>query len=728
MKNFREKANHIWSIADLLRGEYKRADYGKVILPFTVLRRLDILLEATKEDVLNEHEKHRDKSPEILEVILNRASKVNFHNHSRFDFRELVKDPNNIGANFLNYINGFSKGVNEIFTKYFKFEEQITNLETYNLLYLVAKKFDEESQLFKNISSMEMGYIFEELIRKFAEESNETAGEHFTPREVIKLMVNLLFTEDQKDLNREGIVKTLYDPACGTGGMLSVAEEYLNALNPDARLEVFGQELNPESYAICKSDMIIKGQNPANMVFGNSFSADGLPQEKFDYLLSNPPFGVEWKKVETAIRDEYERQGNSGRFGAGLPPISDGSLLFLQHMISKMKDAQDGGSRLAIVFNGSPLFSGGAGSGTSDIRRWIIENDWLEAIIALPDQLFYNTGISTYIWVLNNKKDAPKDERIHKDRRGKVQLVNATGAEAADKGNPFYLKMLRSLGDKRKLIGDKDEENQPDQIGYITKLYFEFEENEYCKIFDNHAFGYWRITVERPLRLNFQTSAERIAKVEDLHDKIFREYEKKIETITETDEKKRKLLEDAARRDYEKKRLFTPEEIETIKDALAHLDAERLYQDRAVFLPDFNKALLKEGYKPKPPQKKMILNALSERDQTAEICRDKNGDPEPDTELRDAENVPLRYVPEKDAHGADILDREAIDEYFAREVTPHVPDAWIDYAKTKVGYEVNFTKYFYQYKPLRNLVEIRADILALEAETDGMIKAVIQTA
>ena len=285
-----------------------------------------------------------------------------------------------------------------------------------------------------------MGYIFEELIRKFAEESNETAGEHFTPREVIKLMVNLLFTEDQKDLNREGIVKTLYDPACGTGGMLSVAEEYLNALNPDARLEVFGQELNPESYAICKSDMIIKGQNPANMVFGNSFSADGLPSEKFDYLLSNPPFGVEWKKVETAIKDEYERQGKSGRFGAGLPPISDGSLLFLQHMISKMKDSREGGSRLAIVFNGSPLFSGGAGSGTSDIRRWIIENDWLEAIIALPDQLFYNTGISTYIWVLNNKKDAPKDERIHKDRRGKVQLVNATGADAADKGNPFYLK------------------------------------------------------------------------------------------------------------------------------------------------------------------------------------------------------------------------------------------------------------------------------------------------
>lgn len=724
MKNFREKANHIWSIADLLRGEYKRADYGKVILPFTVLRRLDIILEPTKEAVLKDYEKNRHQSPEVLELILNRTAKANFHNHSRFDFRELVKDANNIGANLLNYINGFSKGANEIFSKYFKFQDQIENLETHNLLYLVIKKFEEESRLFKNISSMEMGYIFEELIRKFAEESNETAGEHFTPREVIKLMVNLLFTEDKKDLNREGIVKTLYDPACGTGGMLSVAEEYLQSLNPNARLEVFGQELNFESYAICKSDMIIKGQNPANMVNGNSFSADGFPAEKFDYLLSNPPFGVEWKKVETAIRDEYERQGNSGRFGAGLPPISDGSLLFLQHMISKMKDAESGGSRLAIVFNGSPLFSGGAGSGTSDIRRWIIENDWLEAIIALPDQLFYNTGISTYIWVVNNKKDAPKDERIHKDRRGVVQLVNATGAEAADKGNPFYVKMLRSLGDKRKEIGDIDE-GKPDQIGYITKLYFEFAENEYCKIFDNHAFGYWRTTVERPLRLNFQTSAERIRKVEDLHDKVFREYEKKFADITETDEKKRKTLEEAARKDYEKKRPFTPAEIETIKDALAHLDANRLYKDRAVFLPDFNRALKKEDYAPKPPQKKMILNALAERDQTAEICLDKNGNPEPDPELRDYENVPLRYVPEKDEHGADVLDREAIDRYFEREVTPHVPDAWIDYGKTKVGYEISFTKYFYQYKPLRNLAEIRADILKLEEETDGMIKAAI---
>lgn len=726
MKNFREKANHIWSIADLLRGEYKRADYGKVILPFTVLRRLDIILEPTKEAVLNDYEKNRHQSPEVLELILNRTAKANFHNRSRFDFRELVKDANNIGANFLNYINGFSKGVNEIFIKYFLFDNQIAKLEEYNLLYLVAKKFYEESAIFKNISSMEMGYIFEELIRKFAEESNETAGEHFTPREVIKLMVNLLFTEDKKDLNREGIVKTLYDPACGTGGMLSVAEEYLQSLNPDARLEVFGQELNPESYAICKSDMIIKGQNPANMVFGNSFSVDGLPAEKFDYLLSNPPFGVEWKKVETAIRDEYERQGNSGRFGAGLPPISDGSLLFLQHMISKMKDAESGGSRLAVVFNGSPLFSGGAGSGTSDIRRWIIENDWLEAIIALPDQLFYNTGISTYIWVLNNKKEAPKDERIHKDRRGRVQLVNATGAEAADKGNPFYLKMLRSLGDKRKLIGDKDEGNQPDQIGFVTKLYFKFEENEHCKVFDNHAFGYWRITVERPLRLNFITSPERLKKVSDLHDKIFNEYKKKLDEITETDERKRQLLADAARRDYEKKRPFTPEEIETVLDALSiHLDNRKLYKDRAEFLPDFERALMKADYKPKPPQKKMILNSLAERDQTAEICRDRSGDPEPDPELRDYENVPLRSVPEKDEHGADVLDREAIDRYFEREVTPHVPDAWIDYGKTKVGYEINFTKYFYQYKPLRNLAEIRADILKLEEETDGMIKAAI---
>ncbi|MFM2305697.1 MAG: hypothetical protein RLZZ367_366, partial [Bacteroidota bacterium] len=489
MKNFKEKANFLWSIADLLRGHYKQADYGKVILPFTVLRRLDMVLEPTKKDVLKAFEKHKDKKPEVLEPILNNIAKVKFHNRSKFDFEVLAQDHNNVAANLRNYIKGFSLGAQEIID-YFSFEDQIRKLDEYDLLYLVVKRFAEAGEMFRGVSSLEMGYIFEELIRKFAELSNETAGEHFTPREVIRLMVNLLFLNDKEILRKKGIVKTLYDPACGTGGMLSIAEEYLQKLNPDAKLEVFGQELNPESYAICKSDMLIKGQNPANIKFGSSFSKDGLPDEKFDYMLANPPFGVEWKKDEKAVRDDYERLGWNGRFGAGLPAISDGSLLFLQHMVSKMKRGGDG-SRLAIVFNGSPLFSGGAGSGPSDIRKWLIENDMLEAIVALPDQLFYNTGISTYIWIVTDHKS--------KARKGKVQLINATGADKEEKDNPFYVKMLRSLGNKRKEIGD-GLEGKPDQISTITKIYGEFKAGPYCKIFDNEDFGYNRITVERPKR------------------------------------------------------------------------------------------------------------------------------------------------------------------------------------------------------------------------------------
>lgn len=587
MKNFKEKANFLWSIADLLRGHYKQADYGKVILPLTVLRRLDMVLEPTKKDVLKAFEKHKDKKAEVLEPILNNVAKVKFHNRSKFDFNELAKDHNHVAANLRNYIKGFSISAQEII-EYFSFEEQIRKLDEYDLLYLVIKRFAEAGDMFKGVTSLEMGYIFEELIRKFAELSNETAGEHFTPREVIRLMVNLLFLNDKEILRKKGIVKTLYDPACGTGGMLSIAEEYLHNLNPDAKLEVFGQELNPESYAICKSDMLIKGQNPSNIKLGSSFSKDGLPDEKFDYMLANPPFGVEWKKDEKAVRDDYERLGWNGRFGAGLPAISDGSLLFLQHMISKMKRNGDG-SRLAIVFNGSPLFSGSAGSGPSDIRKWIIENDMLEAMVALPDQLFYNTGISTYIWIVTDHKS--------KARKGKVQLINATGADKEEKNNPFYIKMLRSLGNKRKEIGD-GLEGKPDQISAITKIYGEFKAGPYCKIFDNEDFGYTRITVERP-----------------------------------------------------------------------------------------------------------------KRDAKGKIVLDKKGNPQADAELRDFENIPLK---------------EDIEEYFKREVLPHVPDAWIDENKNKQGYEINFTKYFYQYKPLRNLADIRKDILALEEKTEGMIKEIIK--
>ncbi|MBM3436296.1 MAG: SAM-dependent DNA methyltransferase, partial [Bacteroidetes bacterium] len=571
MNNFREKANFLWSIADLLRGHYKQADYGKVILPLTVLRRLDFVLEPTKKDVLKAFEQHKNKKPEVLEPILNAVARFKFHNHSKFDFNELAKDHNNIAANLRNYINGFSISAKEIID-YFSFDDQIKKLDEYDLLYLVTKRGSEAGKIFKDVSTLEMGYIFEELIRKFAELSNETAGEHFTPREVIRLMVNLLFVNDKDILRKKGIVKTLYDPACGTGGMLSIAEEYLHELNPDAKLEVFGQEMNPESYAICISDMLIKGQNPGNIKFGNSFTQDGLADETFDYMLSNPPFGVEWKKAEKQIKDEYNNKGFAGRFGAGLPAISDGSFLFLQHMISKMKRTA-GGSRIAIVFNGSPLFSGGAGSGTSDIRKWIIENDMLEAIVALPDQLFYNTGISTYFWIVTDRKSA--------ERKGKVQLINATGSEFEDKDNPFYSKMLRSLGNKRKEIHEK-------AITIITEIYSEFKESEYCKIFDNDDFGYNRITVERP-----------------------------------------------------------------------------------------------------------------KRNELKEIEFDRKGNPVPDANLRDFENVTLK---------------ESIEEYFEREVKPHVQDAWIDHNKTKIGYEINFTKYFYKYKPLRSLQEIRNDIMALEKE------------
>lgn len=713
MPTTRDRANHIWSIADLLRGSYRPSDYGNVILPLTVLRRLDIVLEPTKEAVLQEYERRRNEKPEVLELILNRVSRLNFHNRSQYDFQKLTQDYNNIAANLTNYIHGFSAEAKDIFVEYFKFEEQIKKLDDLDLLYEVISSFNKNRRLFENVSSIEMGYVFEELIRKFAESGNETAGDHFTPREVIKLMVNLLFKEDREDLLRKNIIKKLYDPACGTGGMLSVAEEYIHELNPHARLELFGQEMNPESYAMCKSDMLIKGEHVAHMKYGDTFKNDQLRDEKFDYFLCNPPFGVDWKVQKKVIEEEYANQGHSGRFGAGLPSIDDGAFLFLQHMLSKMKPAEEGGSRVAIVYSGSPLFAGGAASGPSNIRRWIIENDWLEAIIALPDQLFYRTGISTYVWVLANHKD--------EKRKGRIQLVNCTGADFEDKGNPFYTMLSRSLGKKRKIIG-VGENGSKNQIADITNLFFENEPGEFCKVYRNHEFGFWRITVERPLRLNFQANGERIARIEALHDKAYTEYQKAIENIE--DPQAKKSIEHTARREYERKSIFSPDELEELKDALANLDEGQLYRDRAVFLDDLKAAFRRADYKPSPKQKKEIIKRLSERDQTAEICRDSNGDPEPDPELRDYEIIPLRSVPEKSAHGEDIQDEEAINEYFAREVLPHVPDAWIDWTKTKVGYEINFTKYFYKYKPLRSLAEIQADILALEKETDGMIRQV----
>lgn len=574
MKNVKESANFIWSIADLLRGDYKQSDYGKVILPLTVLRRLDCVLDATKEEVLKKHEQLKNTGIEDLDALLNRASGYKFHNRSNFTFDKLVADPNNIALNLRNYINGFSEDAREIIEQ-FEFENQINKMDDANLLFMVIKRFQEIDLHPDRISSMEMGYMFEELIRKFAEISNETAGEHFTPREVIKLMVNILFLNDRDILTKKGITKTIYDCCAGTGGMLSVAEEYLNELNPDARLEVFGQELNPESYAICKSDLLIKGQNASNIKKGNSISEDKLASEKFDYLITNPPFGVKWEKFAKPVKAEHEQLGHGGRFGAGLPSVSDGSFLFLMHLMSKMKRPEDGGSRLALVFNGSPLFSGSPSKtkNESSIRQWIIENDLLEAVIALPNQLFYNTGISTYVWVISNHKPTV--------RKGKVQLINAID---------FSKKMSKSLGNKRNEITKK-------QIAEITKIYGEFQANEYSKIFDNKAFGYAKVTVERP-----------------------------------------------------------------------------------------------------------------ERNTKGQVVTDKKGKPKPDSSLRDTENIPL------------TMD---IQEYMEKEVLPHVPDAWVDHSKTNIGYEVNFTKYFYQYKPLRSLDEIRKDIMAIEQETDGLLKEVI---
>jgi len=668
VNNFNEMANFIWSVADLLRGPYKPNQYRDVMLPMTVLRRLDCVLEPTKEKVLEQHKKLQGGKVKNVAPILCRVSGVPFYNTSRFTFAKLKADPNNVAANLVNYIKGFSTRAREII-EHFGFEEHIAKLEKAGRLYLVVSKFAQIDLHPDQMPNIQMGYVFEDLIRRFNEASNEEAGDHFTPREVIRLMVDLLFLADNDVLTKKGIVQTLYDPACGTGGMLSVAEDYLRELNPDARLEVFGQDYNDQAYAICGSDMMIKGQDIEHIAFGNSFTQDYFPRQKFDYMLANPPFGVEWKPEEAFIRKEAEEQGFGGRFGAGLPRINDGSLLFLQHMISKMKDPADGGTRLAIVFNGSPLFTGSAGSGESEIRRWIIEHDWLESIVALPDQLFYNTGIFTYLWIVTNRKEP--------GRRGKVQLVDATS---------FFKKMRKSLGNKRNEVceGQRDD---------ITRVYGTFAHGEHVRVFDNADFGYRRITVERPLRLNFAVTEERLARVSEAG------------AFARLATSKKRKDTKAAQAEIEKGLRFQ----KAILAALAPLASRRAVKNRDEFEVRLKATFSNGGLSVSAALLKAVLMALAQRDETADVCTDSHGNPEPDPELRDYENVPLK---------------EDVNEYMRREVLPHVPDAWVDESKTKVGYEISLNRYFYKYVPPRPLADIEAALRLTEHEIAEMLREV----
>jgi len=702
-------ANFIWSICNLLRGPYKRNEYRKVILPLTVLRRFDCLLAHTKAQVLKAHEANKERPESLLEKLLQDASGRPFYNLSKLDFPRLLDDPNQLAANLVSYINAFSPNVRAIMEK-FAFEVQITKMADKNLLYEVIKAFcDPKVDLSaERVDNLQMGYVFEELIRIGSEQANEEAGEHFTPREVIKLMVNLLLSPE-KDLARSHVVKTIYDPACGTGGMLSVSEEYIRKLNANAQPLLYGQDWNDEAWAVCKSDMLIKGQEADNIRRDDTFTKDGFTltaddkKWTFDYMLANPPFGVEWKGQQKFIENEHKSLGYAGRFGAGTPRINDGALLFLQHMISKMREPKDGGSRIGIVFNGSPLFTGDAGSGESNIRQWIIENDWLEAIVAMPDQLFYNTGISTYIWILTNRKE--------KRRRGKIQLVDA---------RQFFIKMKKSLGNKRNKIGEGGETGEPAHIEDITRIHGEFQDGEtrtltngnggngkgngngndaktlvVSKVFDNEDFGFRKITVERPLRLNFQATPERIARLEQ---------ETAFKNLASSAKKK-----EAAREEEMAAGRKRQAEIRALLQAFAEAHGETLFLDREAFSAALRAVGKKLTVPLTKPELDAVFAALGERDETAAICRKRNGAPEVDPELRDTENVPLK---------------QDVEEYFAREVLPHVPDAWIDHAKTKVGYEIPFNRHFYRYEPPRELAAIEADIKGLEEDILALLREV----
>ena len=630
--NHQEKVNFIWSVKEILRDHYKRHQYGDVILPFCVLRRLDCVLEPSKDKVLAKAAGIKGDLDTQADLLAHTAGEP-FYNTSKFTFAKLLGDQHHITENVLDYINGFSPNTRDALDK-FGLVRHVEKMGQAGILYMVVQRFAEIDLHPNIVSNLEMGYVYEELIRVTADLSNEEAGEHFTPREVIQLMVNILFA-DEDQLLTPGRIAKVYDPACGTGGMLSEAEAHIRQINPKAKLHLYGQEIQPESYAVCRSDMLLKGQDASKIVFGDSFTQDGFPNERFDYQLANPPYGKDWKTIEKAIKAEADGLGMAGRFGAGLPSTSDGQILFLQQMISKMRPVAEGGSRIAVVFNGSPLFSGDAGSGMSEIRRWIIENDWLDAIIGLPDQMFYNTGINTYIWVVTNRK--------RPERAGHVQLIDARA---------LCSKMRKSLGNKRN-------ELTSEHIAEITRVYESFVETEISKILPNETFGYRKITVERPLRVRYDITTDTIAV-----------------TLSA------KALSN----------------LDTSELAALRQGLERLIGTTYSTVAAVEKALkpvLAGASKLTAPAKKAVLAGFTVRDPEAQPVNDAKGQLEPDSELRETENVPL----DQNVH-----------EFMAREVLPFAPDAWVDDTKTKTGYGIPFTRQFYRFVPPRSLIEIDIEI------------------
>ncbi|WP_017430534.1 type I restriction-modification system subunit M [Vreelandella jeotgali] len=655
-ENHSRQAALIWSVADLLRGDFKQSQYGRIILPFTLLRRLECVLEPTKAKVLEAAEAHQNKPDAVRDKLLLSEAGQPFFNASPLTLGTL--SPTQTADDLMSYVRSFSQDAREIF-EHFEFENHVQQLEAVDLLYQVVERFAKTDLSPERLSGYGMGLVFEELIRKFAESSNETAGEHFTPRDVVHLTTSLVLTGQDDKLKSGGIV-TVYDPTAGTGGFLSESDVYMQQVSGGMSVSLHGQELNPESYAICKADMLIKGQAVSQIKLGNTLSDDQLAGEPFDFMLANPPFGVDWKKVQKGVVDEHKHKGFDGRFGPGLPRVSDGSLLFLMHLVSKMRPKKEGGSRIGIILNGSPLFTGGAGSGESEIRRYLLQHDMVEAIVGLPTDLFYNTGIATYVWVLSNNKPA--------ERRGKVQLIDATARGS---------KMRKSLGSKRHFIADRD-------LDEVVRLYGRFAESEESKIFPVEAFGYRRITVERPLRLNVQASSERLARLGE--------------------QKPIQKLADAER--------------DALNNACASLGEEQVFTNREAFLKVLKTAFaehLPAGMKVGAPLQKAVLAALGERDSEADICRDKKGNPEPDTGLRDHENVPLD---------------ELVFDYFEREVKPHVPDAWVDKSKIDplderigiVGFEIPFNRHFYTFEPPRPLEDIDADLQACTDRIKQMIE------